>query len=69
MATLGLGFSVHMAKADRFEGEYGWSGYASTHFFVCPKQELVVVVMQQLVPVSLRLESELKPIIYGAIEN
>jgi CubicO group peptidase (beta-lactamase class C family) len=65
----GLGFSVHMAKADRFEGEYGWSGFASTHFYISPKQELVVVVMQQLVPVSLRLESELKPIIYGAIEN
>lgn len=50
-------------------GEYGWGGAASTHFWICPKQELVVVALQQFMPFSPRLELALKPAIYAAIED
>jgi CubicO group peptidase (beta-lactamase class C family) len=32
------------------EGMYGWSGFASTYFFVDPKEELIGMVWTQLVP-------------------
>jgi CubicO group peptidase (beta-lactamase class C family) len=70
----GLGFSVRVAKsaaepgADRI-GEYGWGGYASTHFWISPRDELFVVLLQQYTPFTPRLESALKPIIYDAIVN
>lgn len=69
----GLGFSVRLdtdpAKSTPNAGEFGWSGAASTHFWICPKQELIVIVMQQYMPFTQRLEAALKPVIYAAIEK
>ncbi len=69
----GLGFSVRVAK-DKSDpagvvGEYGWGGAASTHFWISPKHDLVVVVLQQYMPYTSRLENALKPLIYEAIAD
>jgi CubicO group peptidase (beta-lactamase class C family) len=49
--------------------EYGWSGAASTHFWISPRKELIVIILQQVQPYTPRLEFALKPVIYGAIDN
>ena len=69
----GLGFSVRVAP-DKSEpagvvGEYGWGGAASTHFWISPKHNLVVVALQQYMPYNSRLENTLKPIIYEAVKE
>ena len=68
----GLGFSVQVNRdplsASRI-GEYGWGGAASTHFWISPKDELVVIALQQFMPFSTRLEQTIKPIVYESIEN
>jgi CubicO group peptidase (beta-lactamase class C family) len=67
----GLGFSVQVNRdplsANRV-GEFGWGGAASTHFWISPKDELVVIALQQFMPFSMRLEQAIKPIVYDAIE-
>lgn len=68
----GLGFCVKVAqtnwnKAGRVN-EYGWGGMLSTHFWVSPRDELVVVTMEQTLPYDFMLEDALKPLIYDAIE-
>ena len=68
----GLGFCVKVAqtnwnKAGRLN-EYGWGGMLSTHFWVSPRDELVVVTMEQTFPFDFMLEDALKPLIYDAIE-
>ncbi len=69
----GLGFSVRVAMSDWDPagrvGEYGWGGLASTHYWVSPKDELIVVTMEQTAPYSFLLEWELKKAIYDAIEK
>lgn len=63
----GLGFSVR-TKDGRFpEGEYGWGGMASTHFWISPKHDLAVVALSQRIPFSGQLENAIKPIIYDSI--
>jgi CubicO group peptidase (beta-lactamase class C family) len=67
----GLGFSVrvepHNAVYASRVGEYGWGGMASTHFWISPKDEIVVVVLTQHIPYSNRAENAIKPIVYNAI--
>lgn len=67
----GLGFSVRVESADGASsgrvGEYGWGGMASTHYWTSPKDELVVVTMEQTLPFSLMLETAVKGLIYDAI--
>ncbi|MGB0774679.1 MAG: serine hydrolase domain-containing protein [Akkermansiaceae bacterium] len=70
----GLGFCVRTAKDKRWDpdapvGEFGWGGAASTHYWVSPKHELVVVTMEQTMPYNWNLEKALKPIIYHAIKK
>ena len=69
----GLGFSVCVAKTadpgSAVVGEYGWGGAASTHFWISPRDEMFVVLLQQYMPFTQRLEAALKPIIYDAIVN
>jgi CubicO group peptidase (beta-lactamase class C family) len=48
-------------------GEYGWGGMASTHYWASPKDDLVVVTMEQTLPFSLLLETAVKGPIYDAI--
>lgn len=67
----GLGFSVRVAKSDWDSaariGEYGWGGMASTHFWVSPKYDLIVLTMEQTIPFSFLLESGIKQIVYDSI--
>ena len=67
----GLGFSVRekMSKwdPDRRLGEYGWGGAASTHYWVSPKDELVVLTLEQVMPYSFSTEWALKKPIYDAL--
>jgi CubicO group peptidase (beta-lactamase class C family) len=68
----GLGFSVRLADVKPelgVPGEYGWGGAASTHFWIAPKQELVVILLQQYMPFTPRLETALKPILYEGLKN
>ncbi len=67
----GLGFSVRIGDSE-FDagarlGEYGWGGAASTHYWCSPKDDLVVVTMEQTMPYSFDLEFALKKPIYDAI--
>ena len=68
----GLGFSVQ-ANRDPLSpsrvGEFGWGGAASTHFWISPKDELVVIALQQFMPFSTRLEQTIKPLVYEAITD
>lgn len=69
----GLGFAVRM-KESKFDpasvvGEYRWGGAASTHFWLSPKHEIAVVVLQQHMPFTNRLERAVKPIVYRAITD
>ncbi len=67
----GLGFSVIVDKIPGAEhvpqGEFGWGGAASTHFWISPKDELAVVVLSQIKPFTFQCEATVKPIIYDAI--
>jgi CubicO group peptidase (beta-lactamase class C family) len=69
----GYGFSVCVepSKFDpsRKVGDYGWGGAASTHYWSSPKDDLVVVTMEQTMPYSSMLENALKPVISAAIEK
>lgn len=69
----GLGFSVCYKKTlfdpGAVVGEFGWGGAASTHYWVSPKHELVVVAMQQQMPFSFALEFGIKKLIYEAVEK
>ena len=61
----GLGFSVKMDDT----AEAGWSGAASTFFWISPKKELVIIALEQYMPLSLRLELAFKPRVYSAIQK
>ena len=63
------GFSVRMEDGKFPEGEYGWGGMASTHFWISPKDELIVIALSQRMPFSAQLENTVKPLIYDAILN
>ena len=70
----GLGFSVRFADDPRWDadasiGEYGWGGAASTHFWISPKDELIVITMEQTMPYNWNLEKALKPLIYKDIRE
>ncbi len=67
----GLGFSVTVEPSDKaphnHKGEFGWGGAASTHYWVSPNDQLIVVTMEQRWPYSPETEETLKPVIYDAI--
>jgi CubicO group peptidase (beta-lactamase class C family)/Ca2+-binding EF-hand superfamily protein len=63
----GLGFSVRLKDGKLPKGEYGWGGAASTHFWISPKDELIVIALSQYMPFSARLENAVKPIVYDSI--
>ena len=68
----GLGFSVRVSRdplsASRI-GEYGWGGAASTHFWISPKDELVVIALQQFMPFSTHLDQTIRPLVYESISD
>ncbi len=63
----GLGFSVRITEEKYGAGEYGWGGAASTHFWIHPKQELIVIALSQLMPFSGQLQKAVKPLVYESI--
>ncbi|MEM7231536.1 MAG: alpha/beta fold hydrolase [Planctomycetota bacterium] len=67
----GLGFSVRVAATNPVErvGEFGWGGAASTHFWISPKDDLIVIALSQSQPFSDRLERAIKPIVYAALST
>ena len=63
----GLGFSVQLRDGKFPQGEYGWGGAASTHFWISPKDELIVIALSQYMPFSSQLQNAVKSIIYDSI--
>jgi CubicO group peptidase (beta-lactamase class C family) len=68
----GLGFSVVQsparAQVPGSAGAYAWSGAASTHFWVDPTEELIVIFMTQLMPSSsYPIGRELRVLSYAAL--
>lgn len=49
-------------------GEYGWDGLPGTYFFVDPKEELLMVYMQQIKDgADQHLRRKMRQIIYSAL--
>ena len=69
----GLGFSVRTEITDwdpsGHVGEYGWGGAASTHYWISPKDDLIVLTLEQIMPYQWDTEFGLKKIIYDAIQK
>jgi len=69
----GLGFSVRTENTtwdpSGHLGEYGWGGAASTHYWVSPKDNLIVVTLEQIFPYQWDTEFGIKNLIYDAIEK
>jgi CubicO group peptidase (beta-lactamase class C family) len=69
-AGYGLGVSVLMDPAQHGNlgsaGEFGWSGAASTHFLVDPKEDMVFIYMTQLMG-DYPLRSEILTMVYQSL--
>jgi CubicO group peptidase (beta-lactamase class C family) len=69
----GLGFASTIdavASGTVGEGDFYWGGYASTHFWVDPAEELFVIFMTQLIPSStFNFRGQIRNIVYGAIDD
>ncbi|MFP6872088.1 MAG: serine hydrolase domain-containing protein [Verrucomicrobiales bacterium] len=69
----GYGFSVRKAQSDWGfggpAGEFGWGGAASTHFWISPKDGLIVITLRNFMPYEWMLEKELKPLVYKALRD
>lgn len=67
----GHGFSVRVKMSDWDPdgrvGEYGWGGAASTHYWISPKDDLVVLTLEQVMPYTFNTEWALKGLIYDAL--
>jgi CubicO group peptidase (beta-lactamase class C family) len=74
---VGVGFSFGFSVREKVSdwdptgrvGEYGWGGLASTHYWVSPKDELIVITLEQTMPYSFLTEFAVKGLIYDAIEE
>jgi CubicO group peptidase (beta-lactamase class C family) len=67
-----LGFSVRVADTEWDPagrvGEVGWGGAASTHYWMSPRDRLVVITMEQTMPYAWDSERALKGLIYGGLQ-
>jgi CubicO group peptidase (beta-lactamase class C family) len=68
----GLGFRVlvDVARAGRLgsAGEFAWGGYASTSFFIDPREELVGLLLTQLAPSRFYpIRDDFKVLVYQAL--
>jgi CubicO group peptidase (beta-lactamase class C family) len=67
----GYGFAVREKKSDwgfgGRGGECGWGGAASTHFWISPKDGLIVITLRNFMPYEWTLEKFLKPLVYDAL--
>lgn len=69
----GLGFSVRTANTSwdpaGHVGEYGWGGAASTHYWVSPADQLIVVTLEQIMPYQWDTEFGVKKMIYESVKK
>ena len=69
----GFGLGVKVRLQDRghqaHQGQYGWNGVASTHFFVSPKDKIVFIALSQRQPFSDQLRRTLTPLVYQALAD
>jgi CubicO group peptidase (beta-lactamase class C family) len=67
----GLGVSVLMNPAERGNvgsvGEFGWSGAASTHVLIDPKEDLVAIYCTQLMGGDFSIRAHFATMLYQAI--
>lgn len=68
----GLGFSVRDKVTGDWDprgrvGEYGWGGAASTHYWASPKDDLIVITLEQTMPFTFLTEFAVKGLIYDAV--
>lgn len=67
----GYGFQVqlHDWGSKGHVGEYGWGGAASTHFWISPSDQLIVLALSQEQPFNNRLKENLKPVVYDILSE
>ena len=68
----GIGFSVLMdisqTQALGSVGTLGWSGMASTDFWVDPQEDLIAIIMTQLIPLDeFNLHADFRNLVYQAL--
>jgi len=67
----GLGVSVLMNPAERGNigsvGEFGWSGAASTHVLIDPKEDLIAIYCTQLMGADFSLRANFATLLYQSI--
>jgi CubicO group peptidase (beta-lactamase class C family) len=67
----GLGFAVRtreLASEPGPIGEYRWDGVAGTFFWIDPKDNMFVIVMTQSPSQRVRMEIDVRRLVYGAFE-
>jgi CubicO group peptidase (beta-lactamase class C family) len=68
----GLGFAVRTAQAAETPsppGEYRWDGVGGTFFFIDPKDDMFMICMMQSPSQRGRIETEVRDLVYQALEN
>ena len=68
----GFGFAVQTVQLPDTRlpiGAYGWAGAGGTFFFVDPRYDMFVICMMQTLTQRIRIEAELKTLIYEALGN
>jgi len=68
----GLGFAVRTAVPANTAwplGEYRWDGVGGTFFFVDPKDDMFTLLMMQSPSQRVRIETELKALVYQALRK
>ena len=71
-SAFGLGFAVRTAQLPNAllpAGEYRWDGVGGTFFFIDPKDDMFAILMMQSPSQRERIETELKTLIYQALEK
>jgi CubicO group peptidase (beta-lactamase class C family) len=67
----GLGFCVRTQPGRNPNagsvGDYGWSGFFGTYFWVDPAEELIVILMLQAPEVRIHYRAVLRDLVYGAL--
>jgi CubicO group peptidase (beta-lactamase class C family) len=66
----GLGFAVRTEATPPLAlGEYRWDGVGGTFFFIDPRDDVFAIVMMQSPSQRGRIQTELKRLIYQALER
>ena len=66
----GLGFAVRTVAEPPFAvGEYRWDGVGGTFFFIDPMDDMFAIIMMQSPSQRGRIETELRRIVYEALER